>query len=248
MRSMLLTLAALILAVPALALDYDQNVTPDVIFGSGNANGAFTVQTLTGTYGETLEVGLRAKVRFNEYGLPENTFNSDGNGGYYFAAGGPGGITPTWSFEWHFNGDVTGVGYTIDDFSLELGLDYDPSPTGTNFVVFDPLTPTVDMPFWDHAMGDNSTPNGGGVVATNATEYLNYLGQYNVVQQSWRYDWFDSFGTFDPSEHGVYDIYLKVFLNAPGFPEIAESYISVAVGDVVANDEGSWGDIKALFR
>ena len=248
MRSMLLIIALLIPAVSALALDYDQNVTPDVIFGAGNANGAFTVFNTTTPSGDAMEIGLRAKVRFNEIGQPENTFNSDGNGGYYFLTGGPGGITPAWCFEWHVNCDATGTGVSnLDDYYYELGLDYDSSPTGTNYVAFDPITPTVEVPVWDHVMGDNSTPNGGGVVAGSAGEYLANLGQYNVIQQSWRYDWFDTYGTFNPNDIGVYEIYLKVF-NAADDALVGESNISVSVGGAVADEDASWSEIKTLYR
>ena len=50
------------------------NVTPqqangNLLFGSGNANGGFTVETL-----DNLEIGLRAKLRYDTNGQPQNTF------------------------------------------------------------------------------------------------------------------------------------------------------------------------------
>ena len=58
------------------ALLYDQNVTPDVIFGDGNDNGAFTVGTGIADAGasneRTVEIGLRAKLRHDENGQPQN--------------------------------------------------------------------------------------------------------------------------------------------------------------------------------
>ena len=75
------------LSSPAYALiDYDQDVTNDVIFGSGNANGGFTTDCANG-----VELGLRAKLRHNAVGAPENTFNSNGDGTYTFQAG----VAPT---------------------------------------------------------------------------------------------------------------------------------------------------------
>jgi hypothetical protein len=243
-------IALTLLAVPALALDYGQNVTPDVIFGDGNDNGHFTVFTDATPTGDTIELGLRAKVRFNGSGFPENTFNDFAPGEYYHQAGvgtGQTAPTPTWSFEWTVNTDATGTGdFKVGDFTYELGLDYDPGP-GTNYVVFDPITPTVDAPFFDHAMGDNSTPNGGGVTATNETEYLTYLSQYNVAQQSWRYDWFDAFATFDPSEVGVYDIYLKM-INFGTVYAHTHIQVHVSYGEPVATEAASWGQVKSLFR
>ena len=95
------------------------NDTPDVIFGSGNANGSFTVAT--GTYDAgapniavPLEIGLRAKLRFNDMNLPENTFNYDGVDTYTFDAGLPptgfsfapsSTSTAVWNFEWSVNTD-----------------------------------------------------------------------------------------------------------------------------------------------
>lgn len=247
MLKMSIVLVFLLAALPAAAVvQYDQDVTPDVIFGDGNDNGHFTVSTNAGPEGDTIELGLRAKVRFNENGLPENTFNEFFPGEYYFSAGvgtGQTGITPTWAFEWTVNTDATGMDrYKVGNFTYELGLDFDPGP-GTNYVVFDPIT--VDHA--DHAMGTNLTANGDGVVAADATEYLSFLSLYNVAQQSWRYSWFDFNGTFDPNEVGIYDIYLKAF--AAG-TEIAHTHIQVhaSYGDPVANEDANWGEIKALFR
>jgi hypothetical protein len=67
--SLLLAAAALGVAGPAQAqsLLFDQDVTPDVIFGSGNANGAFTIDQSNG-----IELGLRGKLRFDASNQPEN--------------------------------------------------------------------------------------------------------------------------------------------------------------------------------
>jgi PEP-CTERM motif len=56
---------------------FDQNVTPGVIFGGGNNNGSFTTDRANG-----VELALRGKLRHNAGGAPENTFNSnyDGSG------------------------------------------------------------------------------------------------------------------------------------------------------------------------
>lgn len=85
---------------------FDQNVIPDVIFGSGNANGAFTVNR-----NNDVELGIRAKVRFP---VPSNTFNSDGDGTYTHQAGDFGGLAP-WNFEWSVNSDYDGsTGNSLD--------------------------------------------------------------------------------------------------------------------------------------
>lgn len=252
MRRTLLMLAALALAVPAFALTYDQDVTPDVIFGSGNANGSFTLDTQT-TATTTVELGLRGKLRFDASNLPQNIFNSNGDGSYTFLAGYPTGgagwaspTTPYWNFEWSVNVDQDGFGgATLDDFTYELGLDFDPSPGGVIYQVFDPITPTVSVPYFDHAIGDNG---GTVVVAGNATDYNNYLGTYNVAQNSWSYEFFNNtpFDTFDPTVDGVYEIYLKAFDGTGA--EVAHTAISIVVGNAVANEDATFGQVKALFR
>lgn len=59
----------------------DADVTPDVIFGDGNANGGFSVSRSNG-----IEIGLRGKLRFDDTNNPRNIFNSNGDGSYTFTA------------------------------------------------------------------------------------------------------------------------------------------------------------------
>ena len=200
-------------------LSYNQNVTSDVIFGSGNANGAFTVAT-----GSDVELGLRAKVR---YPSPANTFNSNGDGSYNHAAGsfGSGGIQSGWNFEWSINSNVSGSGQNLDQLTYELGLDFDPSD-GVDFQVFDP----INQPYADHAIGDNSTGNGGGAVATDATDYATFIAANNLAQNSWRHNFF---GAFDGNVDGRYEVYLKAFDNLGN--EVAATAISVIVGSGTGN-------------
>jgi hypothetical protein len=192
----------------------DENVTSDVIFGSGNANGGFTVSRSNG-----VEIGLRGKLRFDENNSPQNTFNSNGDGSYTFQAGNPptgfgfdpnNPTTPIWNFEWSVNTDFDGsTGKNLNDFNYFLTLDVDPGP-GTLFqgpvsTFFDPIN--VDLA--DHAIGDNSTLNGDGSVATNTASYANLIDTNNLAQNSWSYEFFNAelgdptFG-FDPSVAGNY--------------------------------------------
>ena len=212
---------------------YDQDITPDVIFGSGNANGSWTVDRQNG-----LELGLRAKVRFP---VPMNVFNSNGDGTYTFVtgAGGSGSPTPLWSFEWAANTDYdNSSGMTIDDLTYELGMDFDPA-YDTNYLIFDNISPgsiipwtppSPPVPFWDHAIGDNSTPNGGGTSAGDAPTYLSLIANNNVVQNSWRMDFFDEvpFDIFDPDVPGRYEFYLKAFDTGV---EVGRTAITVIVAD-----------------
>lgn len=252
MKTLLTLLACLVLAGSAFALTYDQNVTPDVIFGSGNANGSFTVDAVQTPVG-VVELGLRGKLRFDASNLPQNIFNSNGDGSYTFLAGHPTGgagwattTTPFWNFEWSVNVDQDGSsGESLDDYTYELGLDFDPSPGGTSYLVFDPITPSVSAPFFDHAIGDNV---GTVVGAGNAVDYAAYLAAYNVAQNSWSYEFFNDgpYATFDPTVDGVYEIYLKA-LDASG-STVAHTAISIVVGNAVGNDDATWSQVKNLYR
>lgn len=214
----------------AAVIEFDQNVTPDVIFGSGNANGAFTTDRANG-----VEVGLRGKLRHNASGLPENTFNSNGDGTYSFNAG----VAPTqsfptaeWSFEWSINSDYDGsTGINLDGLTYTLGLDSDPG-LGQSFLTFDPIndvngaTGTVQ---WDHAIGNNTTGNGGGTAISNSTAnapgYATLIAGNNVAQNSWKPHWFIS--GFDPTLDGQYDFYLAA---SDSSGQLARTDMSIIVG------------------
>lgn len=212
-------------------LEFDQDVTPDTIFGSGNINGAFTTDRRNG-----IETGLRGKIRFNEMGQPENTFNSNGDGTYSFVAGqatGQSSQTAVWSFEWSMNTDFNSSlssNLVLSDLTYEFGLDGDPSPA-TDFLTFEPIIPSAAAPFFDHAIGDNTTPNDGGTSAADAMQYQMLIDNNNVAQNSWRYSFFLSgaLENFDPTVDGVYTIYLLA-RDAEG-TEVNRSQIQILVGD-----------------
>lgn len=235
----LISAGASVAALPAHAvIAFDQNVTPDAIFGGGNANGSYTTDRVAG-----VEIGLRGKLRHNASGSPENTFNSNGDGTYSFNAG----IAPTqsfptaeWSFEWsiNVNFDNSVPGRSLDDLTYELGVDIDPG-AGQSFETFDPINgieAIAGSVCWDHSLGDNSTGNGAGietagcrdsdpgVAAAAAVTYANNLETYNVAQNSWKPHWI--FSTFDPRLGGTYTIYLAAI---DGNTEIARSTIDIIV-------------------
>tara|TARA_R110002073_G_scaffold242896_3_gene405054 strand:+ start:453 stop:1229 length:777 start_codon:yes stop_codon:yes gene_type:complete len=207
-------------SVNAAPLLFDENVTPDIIFGSGNANGSFTVDRDNG-----VELGLRGKLRHNGSGAPENTFNSNGDGTYSFAAGvAPTQSAPTavWSFEWSVNTDFDGSsGYNLADLTYQLGYDSDASQ-GTSFTSFDVINL---LALSDHAIGDNSTGNGGGTSAATAGEYATLIAGNNVAQNSWKPHWF--LGGFDPTLNGTYDFYLEAF---DGATSLARTDMQIIVG------------------
>lgn len=208
------------------AIEYDQDVTSNAIFGGGNLNGSYTTDRQNG-----VEIGLRGKVRHDLVGGgPLNQFNSNGDGTYTFQAGVPSGQSSpvaVWSFEWSINSNFDGTsGYNIGDLTYELGLDTDPT-AGTNYTTFDPINdinPGNGMVFWDHSMGNNSTAMGAGVEATDATDYANLIASNNLAQQSWKAHWF--FSPFDPTVNGQYEIYLSA---SDGTGEIARSAITINV-------------------
>ena len=103
-------------AGPAGALSYDADVTNNVIFGTGNGNGAWTIDQANG-----IELGLRAKIPFT------GTYNSNGDGTYSYALG------TTWNFEWSINSDYGDIvaddtdAVTLDTYIYVLGVDFDPT-------------------------------------------------------------------------------------------------------------------------
>lgn len=219
-------------ATNALAVvQYEQNVTPEVIFGAGNLNGSFTTDRRNG-----VEIGLRGKLRFDNLGNPQNIFNSNSNGTYNFQAiVGPtqSSPTPEWSFEWSVNTNFDGSSGNpaLNDLTYEMGLDGDPGP-GTDFLIFDPITPNPPLvPFFDHSIGINTTGNGAGIEAGDEAGYLTLLDENNVAQNSQRYDFFP-FGplaSFDPTVDGTYAIYLLA-RNGDG-EVIARVDIQILVGN-----------------
>jgi len=230
-----LAAASFLLAPSAQAVtEFDQNVTGDVIFGSGNANGAFTTDRLNG-----VELGLRGKLRHPR----ANTFNSNGDGSYTFKAGTPDpgdgfsfqfdtSTTPFWNFEWSINTNFDGSsGLKLSDLTYTLSLDADPGAGVGSSLDFDP----INLTFADHAIGTNTTGNGAGTVAADGTEYSSLLDSNNVAQNSWSYEFFNDAATalenFDPNTPGVYTISLAAF-DSTG--EVARTSIDVNVVPVPA--------------
>ena len=226
------------------ALLFNQNVSPGIIMGSHNAttgaadiaNGAFTVDNSGG-----LELGLRAKIRHDATGQPTNTFNSNGDGTYSFAAGvAPTQAAPTavWSFEWSVNVDPSGTsGKKLDGYIFELLLDTDPSQ-GVSSVAFDPIggvNPGIGVKCWDHSTGTNATTavtdqkaNCGAPNAANrVADYAALLASNSVAQNSWKPHWY--IPGFDPTVNGTYNISLAARDASTGF-FVGASEIQVIVG------------------
>ena len=62
----------------------DQDISPGFFYEDGVDNGSFTVSQ---SRFHNVQVGLRPKLKFNDAGEAENTFNSLGEGKYVFHAG-----------------------------------------------------------------------------------------------------------------------------------------------------------------
>jgi len=217
---MALVAASLGMAGTANATLFDANVTPDIIFGSGNSNGLFTVDRNNG-----VELGLRAKIPF------AGLIHSGGDGTYSYSLAE---ANPRWNFDWTVNTDYDShnpTGRKINDLTYLMGIDFDPG-LGTNFLEFDPITPNVAplfAPFYDHSIGTNSTGNGLGIEAGDAATYASLIDTSNVLQQSWRHAFFPIHPTltYDPSIDGTYDIFLTAF---DGQHAIANTQIQVIIG------------------
>jgi len=195
-----LTAGVFVLASAALAAPVGGtgDVTPDVIFGSGNANGDFT-----GVQANNVEIGLRAKQRFP----PANIFNYDGVDTYDFIAGESAPLSgrPLWNFEWSVNSDLSGAtGRSLDALTYSLSLDTDPGAGESFTTVFDLIN---GAPYFDHAIGNNLTPNGGGAVAASIAAYAALIATENVAQNSWAFNWF---AAINPLIAGLYRIELAV--------------------------------------
>jgi PEP-CTERM motif len=221
-------------SLPAAAapLLFNQNVTT-VIFGSGNANGGFTVDRAN-----NVELGLRAKVRFP---TPDNVFNSNGDGTYSHLAGaGPAADLARWNFEWSINSDLPGTsGRKLNALTYLLSMDFDPG-LGTNFLSFDPV---MGVGCADHSFGNNSSTAASNVFQTacasgvgNSTQqadYASFRSTLNLVQNSWNLGFFDSSPSylFNPSADGQYTFRLQAF---DGQQAVASTSIDVIVGNGAA--------------
>jgi hypothetical protein len=211
-------LAAMVMSAPANAVvTFGQNITPDILFGSGVGNGGFTCDRAN-----NIEACARGKVRFSIPGdAPQNVFNDNGDGTYNHNAGHPASNASRarWSVDWGFNVDLDGTsGRDLKDFTFLIEIDYDPT-AGTNFLAFDPITgadPRTGVILYDHGIGNNGTANGTGdndLGTRDATAYDALIDNNNAAQNSWQMNFFTSVSpqTFNPDIPGIYTWRLSVF-------------------------------------
>lgn len=178
-------------------------LTSEVIFGSGNANGGFTIEQFG-----SLELGLRAKLRYNENGQAENTFPWDSADTYTFyqADGNAPSNHAIWNFEWSINTswDDNGVNLNAYNYLIEINGDNGFSSS------YNPFGALRNV-----SLGNNSTQNGGGV----GRGWLGWVfggtpTNYNVAQESVNIGFSNiSNSGFDPQSLGMYEITLSAFQN-----------------------------------
>lgn len=219
------------------------NVTPGVIFGSGNANGSFTI-----AQGSNLEIGLRAKLRYDTNGQPQNTFNQVGTSNTYRfdpADGNAPGNRAFWNFEWSINTNLDGTGQnTLNAFTYELAL-FKVNADGSN--IADALTfDLINTAFADHAMGTNATTAATKIISANAGQYATNINTLNVAQNSWNYDFFDgqagtALENWNPDAVGTYIIRLTAF-DSNG-AEVLSNSINVVI---VPLPPAAWAGLAVL--
>jgi hypothetical protein len=242
-------------------IEYDAEVTPGMILGTGVGNGFFKLVTFQDpTTGAEGEIGLRGKFRWPS---PQNLYNSNGDGTYSFEAGRPN-INPTtwnypspeWSYEWHINTHVgcdsdTGSCQSLDSYEYELFVDSDPSMDQTG-VTIDPINdynadPRSSAYCWDHSLGSGSTPASGGVEAgyTASSDCALDANEDFLCCTSAYHDWIGAktvaqnswqpnwfIGNFNPEVKGVYNIVLRVLTkNVRPLKLIAEVKIRIEADD-----------------
>lgn len=236
-RTLIAVAATALLAVGNTAYSavaFDQNVTSNAIFGGGNINGAWTVDR---NVDAGVELGLRAKVRYNNSNAAENTFNSNGDGTYNHAVGAPTTGNPSvdararWNFEWSINSDYNTFGNNLGASGLEfdLWIDFDPS-TGATYTQYNNFLATSG----DHAFGNNSTAQGQGCEATPYSgsagcgnqAYATLLNGNNLAQNSSNMRFLS--GAFDNTEDATYSFILQA-RNDNGV--VAQTFMTVIVGD-----------------
>jgi hypothetical protein len=230
------TLAALAaVSFGAQADLYNQNVTTNVIMGTGINNGGFTTDA-----GSGVEIGLRARERYDlAANLPTNVTGSNNNGTYNQNAGTPGSATRArWNFDWSINNGPAAVGA----YTYLLGMDFD-AGVGTNFQTFD----LINVACADHSFGNNSTAESAGVevqgnavngkdkcssanLAVDGATYKTLIAGNNLVQNSWNYDFFDTPTgpfSFSAAADGTYSIFLQAM---SGNTVVSRADIDVIVG------------------
>lgn len=198
---------------------FNANATPGVIYGSGNTNGGWSLAS-TGTGASSLELGLRAKVRYDSANgnQPANVWNDvAGSSTYLHEAGLFNGNRARWNFDWSI---TTGGPLAQSGLSFVLDVDRD-SGNGTDFASFNVLSSFVN---WYAA------PGGSGALKLSA-------GAADTVLQNSQNPGFGVFGIPGlGGSDGAYTFRLSAFAAGSNDP-LARSEMTVVVGNGPANSE-----------
>ena len=188
-------------SVFADAITYSDDVTGNVIFGTGgNVNGNFTVARDAAS---GVELGLRARVRFQ----PTTMDQGNGTYGSFSASNGP---LALWNFDWSVNSNYNGAGTNLSGNGLTylLGMDFDPAAGDPITFMFNLSSTCIDNQF-----GNNATAADSGVAATcgAGSTYSTLMAGNNLMQNSGNLGWFtaDSGQPFDASAPGQYGFFLE---------------------------------------
>jgi hypothetical protein len=161
-------------AMAAVAFNQDVNLPgPGVFFGSGNANGGWTVGTSNG-----IELGLRTHQR---YPSPANTFNHIGSGTYAWAdqLGYTASNRASWNYDFSIN--VAATGFGVDAFTYKLWIDSD-AGAGHSWTVIDPSAIPDNATSGPQYEQNSENPRFAGV---GIPGYVNTIaGTYDFVLQA----------------------------------------------------------------
>lgn len=146
------------------------DVTPDVIFGSGNANGSFT-----GATAGDVELALRAKLRYDLNGVAANTFNYDGTDTYTFDSSQS--TTPANRSLFNFEWSISTLTAALDTFTYLLTVDTDPTVNVGGLISYDPL----GLISTGYYLGTALSGNGGAAFQSGGDEDFS---QFTVAQNS----------------------------------------------------------------
>ncbi len=217
-------LAAALFAGTAHAVMFDQNITPDVLYGSGNANGGWTVQTAN-----NVELGIRTHVRGP---APQNVFNSNNDGTYSYASGLVNGRA-LWNYDFSFNLNQDGSSNPTRNFTntrIAIGIDLD-GGAGQNFAVGSPTTSWID-----NAYGDNNTANGAGDDSLLTNQAFG-SGLY-VLQNSQNIAFIGLDATLGPA---TWDFFLQAWDDSGAAPALlAEVGMSVLIDGGAVPEPATW--------
>jgi hypothetical protein len=228
-----LALAAAFVSASAQAgIVHNSDIVGNVIFGSGNADGGWTINQ-TGN----MELAMRAKVRYDlSDNQPKNVFNANGNGTFSHAAGNPGGTESgraRWNLEWSVNTDSSGTGGAkLSAYNFVFGVDSD-AGAGTAWHSYSllGLDGGVTGAPYDHSFGNNSTAAGAGVEPTDAASFGTLLATSSLMQNSTNMEFIDDGilfgGDFNPNIDGRYSFFLEAY---NGTQLIGRTDVTVIVG------------------